>query len=142
MLIVPNEFDANFISSLFYPDDFRENDLGRINNGECYDWAYYAVRTFHHLPLKLYSTFAHAYIMYQDKFYDSETPHGEMDWLQLNTNRWWRGDPQLQPLDEFMHFWNRNGGGRTYHWDFYLEKNLSQKLGFDYIPRELQLSNS
>ncbi len=140
MLIVPNDFDANFISSLFYPDDFRNDTLSRINGGECYDWAYYAVRTFYHLPLELYSTYAHAYIKYEDRFYDSAAPDGVFDWRELNTNRWWGGDPELQSLNEFMDYWNEHGGGRKHHWDNLLENNLMKALGFDYLPRDRQIA--
>ena len=141
MLIVPDEFDANFISSLFYPDDVRNDTLSRINGGECYDWAYYAVRTFHRLPLELHSTYAHAWVVYQGKAYDSVAANGVYHWEDLETNRWWRGTPEIKSINEFMAFWNRNGGGRKNHWDSYLEKNLSQNLGINYLPRELQVAN-
>lgn len=134
MLTLLREFDAEFITAVFFTNEYRNNNLISINSGRCYDWAYYAVRTFSHLPIELYSTESHAYVKYEDRYYDSEAPRGVEKWNRLRTNAWWSGYHRRMDLEGFKKLWDSIGAGKRYHWDSELEENMKRILGRYYRP--------
>lgn len=137
MIEIPSQFEPEFISKNFFPKYYPAR-LGAINNGECYDWAYYAHRLFSNT--NLWSTDYHAWIEKDGFHYDSEAPGGVIGWENLRTNTFWSGTPMRQSLEEFKEFWNQHGGGKKRHWDSILEKHMEIVLGDFYIPLNSQLN--
>lgn len=135
MLRIPPKFDADFVSATFYCKEFNTGRLDYINQGRCYDWAYYAKRTFHVSNIVLWSTYYHAYVEFEGKFFDSESPQGVKDFLKLKTNQRFEGVSIKQSIPEFTSWWDNRGGGQRRHWDSILEKNIQNTLGFSYIPK-------
>ncbi len=64
--------------------DFNIDDVYFINEGLCYLWAYTAYCLF---GGSLYSTYCHAYIKIDNKYYDSESLDGCLDWRDLRVHR-------------------------------------------------------
>lgn len=57
------------------------NNPNQINQGRCWQWAYLAHKMFK--GVELWDICEHAFVRYQNKFYDSERPQGEEDWRDL-----------------------------------------------------------
>jgi hypothetical protein len=114
MLVKPAQFDADFISQVFFPKYYPDH-LTMVNCGYCYDWAYYAYCLWPHV--ELWSTLGHAWVQLKGKCYDSEAPQGVESHLSLPTNRRPRGESMKFNPQEFKDFWDGRGGGRRFHWD-------------------------
>jgi hypothetical protein len=52
-----------------------------INQGRCWQWAYLAHKTFQ--GVELWDICEHAFVRYQNKFYDCQRLLGEEDWRDL-----------------------------------------------------------
>ena len=74
--------DVRFINQTFFPNDIPKE----INTGRCFLWAYIAFRLYKRV--ELWSFNSHAFVRYEDKFYDSERPLGEDDWKDLPATNW------------------------------------------------------
>lgn len=139
MIRRPKKFNGNFISRHFYPNYFR-SWVNQINRGECYDWAYYAHRLF---GLELWTTDWHAWVKEVhtagNRHYDSESPNGVKNLLNLNFHRrnsypipWQSQSPTQLSLEDFKDFWDEIGAKNRYHWDSILEVNIKRVLGKRY----------
>lgn len=64
-----------------FPEPTLRNNPPQINRGYCMRWAYCAHQMFE--DVELWSMIAHAFIKYNDKFYDAERLQGEEDWRNL-----------------------------------------------------------
>jgi hypothetical protein len=73
-------FQPSFVTKKFFPNHRPD----RINNGECFVWAYTAHLLF--LDTQLWWTPCHAFIKYHGRFYDSEAHRGERNWQDLRAN--------------------------------------------------------
>lgn len=117
--ILPSHFDVDFINKVFYPSEYKNNCLGEINSGRCYDWAYLAYCLWENT--KLWSSDIHAWIMYKGLFFDSESPHGVTSFNELNCNAIHgdlsQEDPCEMQAEKFKNHWNMYGGGRRFHWN-------------------------
>lgn len=117
-LILPSQFDASFISKVFYPREWKYGLLSSINTGRCYDWAYKAFCLWS--DTELWTTERHAWVRCGDKFFDSESPNGvpSVDKIPCNERYGWdEVEPTAMTVESFKEFWNENGGGRKFHWD-------------------------
>lgn len=79
-MIKLKKFQPELVTPLF-PEPGLRNNPARINKGHCMQWAYMAYRMFE--GAQLWSMPAHAFIRYQDNFYDSERLEGVEDWKDL-----------------------------------------------------------
>lgn len=115
---VPKEFNANFITEVFFPYEWTHKLFSSINTGRCYDWAYIAFCLWPNVTL--WTTECHAWVEVDGLFYDSETPNGHLDHKKLRCNEYWPGrstKPTSMSPENFKEFWNENGGGRKHHWN-------------------------
>ncbi len=146
MIRVPRNFNGPFITRHFFPWNFKHNALKIINQGRCYDWAYFAHRLF---GVQLWATDYHAWVevnsqdpktyQWSHRFFDSETPNGVSNFMLLGCNKRnafpvpWDGQaPKRMELTEFKTFWDKEGGGFKRHWDSMLEGDLKRVLGKRY----------
>jgi hypothetical protein len=126
-ILLPKKFSADFISQIFYPEEWKKGWLRSINSGRCYDWAYYAYCLWPNV--KLWTTEHHAWVQVGKKFFDSESGNGIQDHCKLNCNSVWPGEetpPTIMSSEDFQKFWNKNGGGRKYHWDI-MQQEIREK---------------
>jgi hypothetical protein len=139
---MPTRFNGTFITRHLFPDFFVYNNQRGINSGYCYDWAYYAHRLFN---AQLWTTDYHAWVLvntqdqrtgsWSQRFFDSETPGGVKNFMQLGCNvrhgpvPWDDHAPKSMGVQAFKKFWDSHGAGYRYHWDSRLETNLRKTLG-------------
>src|SRR5574338_1563380 len=57
---VPEKFDANFITEVFFPYEWNKKLFSSINTGRCYDWAYIAYCLWPNVSL--WTTECHAWV--------------------------------------------------------------------------------
>lgn len=133
MIRAPRHFNGTFINRHFFPDYLKHGTLSRINQGKCYDWAYYAHRLFN---AQLWTTDFHAWVRWDMNYYDSETVKGVQNFMRLRCNMRnafplpWDGQaPKRIGVQEFKAFWDEHGGGKRKHWDTVLEADLRRVLG-------------
>ena len=133
MIRAPRYFNGTFINRHFFPDYLKHGVLHTINHGRCYDWAYYAHRLFN---TQLWTTDFHAWVRWDNRYYDSETSGGVRNFLQLQCNvrnafpvPWDGYPPKRVDVKEFKDFWDEHGGGKRRHWDTLLEADLRRVLG-------------
>lgn len=115
---IPEKFDANFITKVFFPYEWKHKYFSSINSGRCYDWAYIAYCLWPNVTL--WTTERHAWVEVNGLHYDSESPNGVDDPEKLRCNEQFPANdvgPEMIQAEKFKDFWNGNGGGRTYHWD-------------------------
>lgn len=154
---MPKRFSSTFISRHFFFDYFSQDRLATVNNGQCYDWAYFAHRLF---GVQLWTTDYHAWVevwkkrklrpgeivpknrMYwpqERRWFDSETIRGVKSFTDLASHirlggsvPWGEVPAKAIDLQEFKELWNEIGAGYTYHWDSILEPKLVRVLGKHY----------
>lgn len=111
----PKKFSATFITKTFYPGW----KPAVINCGECYSWAYCALKVFPNSGIELCNTEnnEHAFIKIGNLFYDSESVRGVKDWRQLHCITFMaRGSKYLMraqkySLSKYKSLWNNKD-----HW--------------------------
>lgn len=141
MIRVPRKFNGPFITRHFFADYLSRKWVQGINQGRCYDWAYFAYRMFP--DVTLWTTDYHAWVQVWDRekgyrFFDSETPKGVKSFMELGCNRrhgpmpWSDQAPTRMNVKDFKEFWNKHGGGFKRHWDSMLEVDLKKVLGKRY----------
>lgn len=79
MLPKLEHFQPTIITPTFFPAYL--NKPQDINHGLCWEWAWLAHKTFKNV--ELWDICAHAFVRYQNKFYDSERLLGEANWEDL-----------------------------------------------------------
>jgi len=72
-------FKASFITETFFADVRKD----KINQGQCFIWAYLASQIFE--GVETCSIDNHVFVKYRGKFYDSDRPNGEKRWQDLPT---------------------------------------------------------
>ena len=79
--------NVRFINRHFFPNEPVEI----INQGECFLWAYLAYRLYSNV--ELWDMESHAFVRSKKtgRFYDSESPRGEVEWEELPATNWGRG---------------------------------------------------
>ena len=102
-----SDLDANLITKLFFSNVLSPRD---INNGDCFRWAYLAWCLYP--DVELWTNPNHAWVKYQDKFYDSETPNGVDDWTDLPTCAMWNKEPRQVSVEQFKSVWRYSHRGR------------------------------
>lgn len=136
MIRKPKSFNCLFVTRHFFRDYLEHNTIARINEGRCYDYAYFAYRMFPNV--KLWTTDYHAWIEHKNKFYDSQSINGVEDYMRLACNRqyapkpWEEQPPVKVNVNRFKSMWDNWGGGRRRHWDSHLERDLKYVLGYHY----------
>jgi len=98
--------NANLITNTFFPEYVERPYI--INCGLCFEWAYIAYMLFD--DIELWSNKNHAFIKYNGKFYDSESPEGVCDLEILNCNASFDLkylDSKAQRLSEFVEQWGK-----------------------------------
>ena len=83
-----SKFQPELVTQSFHVDWLR-NDPIKINTGWCMQWAYTAHYMFE--DVELWYMTSHAFVRYQDKFYDSERLQGENDWRDLPATNFGKG---------------------------------------------------
>ena len=133
MIRAPRHFNGTFINRHFFPNYLKHGSLSLINQGRCYDWAYYAYRLFN---VQLWTTDYHAWVRWDGNYFDSETVKGVQNFMKLRCNMRnafplpWDGQaPKRVDVQEFKTFWDEHGGGKRRHWDTVLEADLRNVLG-------------
>lgn len=102
--------NLNWISQKYFPHLTPR----LINCGDCYNWAYIAYISYNRVKLFTIDEYGgHAFIKINNKYFDSESPQGIIDWTQLKILRL-MGDirqmyPRQQALDEFLRYWRVEG---------------------------------
>lgn len=122
-VVLPKTFSAGFVNRVFFPQEYKSENLAAINTGRCYDWAYIGYCLWP--EVLLWTTDMHAWIQKGRKFFDSESVTGLKDHKELRCNAWFPGDevePTVMDVQSFKDFWNNHGGGRTHHWNSLLQK--------------------
>ena len=96
-----------------------------INQGHCMFWAFVAYKLYS--DVELWSNEDHAFVKYNGKFYDSETPKGVDRWQELPCNS--RGlaygqieKSRMQRLDRFKSYWLEHGRYGAIVWDRFDEQ--------------------
>lgn len=84
----------------------------QINLGNCYNWALVAYQNYNNV--KLYSTDnhgGHAFVKIGQKYFDAESPLGELHWANLNFFRWINNPvvPRRESLRSFLAYWGKEG---------------------------------
>ena len=147
MIRIPAKFSGTFITRHFFRNYLENNTLSLINSGRCYDWAYMAYRLFPNV--KLWTTDYHAWVEAKDRYWDSETYKGVINFMRLRCNisltypnkdypymhkcmPWDDRSPIIMDVYEFKNFWDQRGSGRRRHWDSFLETELKSHLGKRY----------
>lgn len=82
-----------------------------INSGRCFQWAYLTFRSFE--KVELWHMKTHAFVKYQDKFYDAERLKGVEDYVDLPATNFGKGcgchrcllPAQKRTLIAFKHSW-------------------------------------
>ena len=110
--------DVGYINRTFFPNDL--NNLREINNGRCFLWAYIAYELYEHAQLCDIGAHAFIHSKLDDKFYDSEKPDGECDWVDLRATNFGKGcgcptcgkgkrtyQRTYRSLDKFISSWTR-----------------------------------
>lgn len=110
--------NVKLITEEFFPSYVGAEAI--INEGQCMFWSYIAYKLYS--GVELWSNEDHAFVKYNGKFYDSETPKGVDRWQELPCNS--RGlaygqieKSHMQRLDRFKSYWLRHGRYGTMVWD-------------------------
>jgi len=133
MIRAPRTFNGTFINRHFFPNYLKHGSLSLINQGRCYDWAYYAHRLFN---AQLWTTDFHAWVRWDGNYFDSESANGFSNFMKQRCNMrnafplpWSFTPPVRMEVKAFKAFWDEHGGGKRRHWDTVLEADLRNVLG-------------
>lgn len=81
-LINPNKLTT------FICNTFKCKNAKDINCGHCFWWAFTFFKLYGGQLFTVQDFGSHAFIKYNNKFYDSETPNGCLDWRKLKSYYW------------------------------------------------------
>jgi hypothetical protein len=130
--------DVNHINTTWFPNDL--NNLQEINNGRCFLWAYIAHGLYEHAQLCDIGAHAFIYSKLDKKFYDSEKPNGEADWVDLRATNFGqgcgcyvcgKGKRTYRSVDRFIESWSSSARRFKVDWDMLnlqIENELCKKL--------------
>lgn len=119
-LALPKRLNPTFLNSTFFSG---YHNVGDINCGRCYDWAYYAYCLYPNV--ELWSTADHAWVYYDGRHWDAEVIRGRMHFSLLPIHKGIKNfiDSPLQlSAPDFKRLWDRIGAGRTNHWDLMISE--------------------
>lgn len=102
--------DLSFIKDEFFP----KISARKINNGNCFNWAYIVYLLLEDKEVSLYSDdeFVHAFVKIGDLYYDSECPTGVNCWEDLPTYQRYPNNYGIvseYDLEDFLHGWGMYG---------------------------------
>jgi hypothetical protein len=125
-----HDFDASLITEVHFPGRNPQS----INFGECFVWAYLCHQTFYRV--ELHSTFCHAFVKRDGKYFDSERPDGVLSWKELPTIvRERECDPAIRMSnDTFRHFWQGSAMQYRLPWEAI---HLRAQIGLTSVAKEL-----
>lgn len=112
--------DVKLINRSFFPNDI---DVREINRGRCFLWAYVAFRLYKRV--ELWSFGVHAFVKYEGRFYDAESPIGEEDWKDLRACNFGQGcgchhcnnAERVSPKTfKSTEYWGKNACSRNIVW--------------------------
>lgn len=84
----------------------------QINRGDCFNWAYVAYKNYDNVLLFTVEEYGgHAFAKIGNKYFDAESPYGELHWANLVFFRKVQKQiiPWQQSLNEFLIYWYDNG---------------------------------
>lgn len=97
--------DLSYITHQFFPDSWP----AKINNGDCYRWAYLAYRLHRRVTLCTYLRGGeHAFVRIGKLYYDAQHSQGIQDWKNLAFFTFYKPlarHYREQPLRMFLKHW-------------------------------------
>lgn len=92
----------------------------QINSGNCYNWAHVAYKNYNSAELFTIEEYGgHAFVKIRSKYFDSESPIGEQNFMDLKFfrravmrkeyNPRFQALPRKQSFIDFLEYWQING---------------------------------